>query len=269
MKFINENEFRVFGLRRSGHHAIINWIIGHYKNDPVVYVNDIGPHIPGNGVFFYYNLSNKKIQKEKDGKFLPKKVFLFNVEEERLDKIYDRIKIEPCANRGPSKEIYEVIVLRDPYNFFASRYKRALDKKAIGRYDWIDTWFDRRSKNLWKAYAKEFLGHTNLLNKNKKILISYNDWFLSRKYRKKISKIFSDKFDDSNYSSLMQVGGGSSFDGLSYLDNANKMDVLKRWEKYEKDEFYLNIFDKEMEELSREIFGSKIIGRRRIRGRKT
>ena len=73
-----------------------------------------------------------------------------------------------------------LLVLRDPYNLFASRLK----------------WFHGRGepptaerfeefRTLWKLHAGEFLGTTHWLPEA--VHVRYNDWFRSRAYRDELA----------------------------------------------------------------------------------
>jgi len=108
---------------------------------------------------------------------------------------------------------------------------------------------------LWKEYAKEFLGFTNYLSNNK-LVINFNKWVVDKEYRRTLAKKLGLNFNDHSMSSVSEYGKGSSFDGLKFHGQADRMKVLERWKEFESDKFYKSIFhDDEALSLSKEIFG--------------
>jgi hypothetical protein len=86
---------------------------------------------------------------------------------------------------GKSLHKYNIIILRDPFNFMASRIEFAKKKLPHQENRLVDEKSKRKVVKLWKEYAYEFINHTDLTNK---ITINYNLWFQSKKYRKDLLK---------------------------------------------------------------------------------
>jgi len=111
------------------------------------------------------------------------------------------------------------------------------------------------AKKLWKSYAKEYLGKTNYLGENK-IVINYNLWFSSKNYRNNIEKKLGLEPNDKKINEVLDIGRGSSFDGIKFNGKANKMKVLERWKLLADNAFYKTVLkDKELIKLSNKIFG--------------
>ena len=143
---MNDREFRVVGLRRTGNHAIINWIL-QQVDGTVVFVNDIfineNPFRTVVEVFesqdpdFYWRANRIKsnplyagedyldnLRKEANRDFIPKDLLIFSLEDYRL-KLMDvkRYQKRHLLYFGNSKEKTDILILRDPYNLLASRLK--------------------------------------------------------------------------------------------------------------------------------------------------
>lgn len=257
----NKKEIRVFALRRSGQHAIINWIKYQIRSR-YCFLNDC---IPDENPFDKCIRSNSRIasklaehnylfwEREISGKLSKKGVLIYNYESKSLDSI---ITNQTDLNRikwvGESEKKFDIIILRDPYNLFASKLNWVYKEKRTPNPESF-----KLIISYWKQYAKEFLGETNYLKD--KVPISYNLWFCSKKYRMNIARKLDLKFTDKGMYEVAKYGPtlwGASFDGLSYDGNANLMKVLDRWKNFRNDNVYKKIIlDDEMLSLSDKIFG--------------
>ncbi|MFM6896508.1 MAG: hypothetical protein ACKPKF_04125, partial [Microcystis panniformis] len=86
--------------------------------------------------------------------------------------------------------------------------------------------------------------------------INYNQWLTDVNYRQKITERLEIPFDDSKKELVANFAGGSSFDGLSYQQEGQKMDVLNRWQTFREDPEYYNLFSNpQLLKLSEDIFG--------------
>jgi len=145
-----------------------------------------------------------------------------------------------------SDESKFILILRDPYNNFASLLC------------WKDTEdIDESLIATWISYAKEFLGETNFLNSSIKII--YNQWFVDVDYRKQISANFG-AFTDSGLQEVPRFADGSSFDKTRYNNIAQKMKVLTRWKNCINNEKYIKaiLSNEELRHYSQKIFGFHI-----------
>jgi hypothetical protein len=146
-----------------------------------------------------------------------------------------------------------MLILRDPFNLFASRLKRD-DNDIKNRFSLRDKKQRKIVINLWKSHAREFLGDTDFLTHNK-ICINYNTWFTDKTYRENLAKQLDILFTDKSINEVLHIGGGSSFDRTELNNEASKMKVLERWQEFAEDEGFISIFkDKEIIELYNRIF---------------
>ena len=147
---------------------------------------------------------------------------------------------------GKTNKRYDVLIIRDPFNLFASRLKNnflATKSKT------------KTARELWIDYAKEFLGETNYLQHNK-VCINYNLWVKNKDYRQEIAKQLEINFTDAAIDKVSGCGGGSSFDGRELDGKASKMDVNNRWKEFINNEEYRQLFNQErLLEYSLKIFG--------------
>lgn len=215
-------------MKRSGNHAVIDWIC---RQGSVLFYNNIIPIKP-------ILDGTRPMPEPRDlGEFLSKRVggkfararhclrhLMVSLEDHALETVPFRNVRQPVTN---------VIVLRDPKNLFASRIRKAfaVDHPAYPRE--VGPLMDRVVA-LWKAHAREFLGDTSVLDN--KVTISFDAWFASIEYRKIVSSKLGFKHRDSEVARVPGLGGGSSFDGVSYDGEGARMQVLKRAEQLDSGE---------------------------------
>lgn len=155
---------------------------------------------------------------------------------------------ENSLNKEPHKNIF---IVRDAYNLFASRNKKAEDithKRLKVTPDFV---------NIWKMFVKEAFKETNFTDN--KIVINFNEWASNDQYRKMVSKYLELPEDKDNTNIMTHDGNGSSFDGLKYKNNPGAMKVLDRWKYFKDNKKFMSIFeDKELIELNKKYFNIEI-----------
>lgn len=251
-EIINKKEIRVVGLKRSGNHAIINWIKKQQTGN-VLFLNDISPRDnPYRDTYEEFIRKNKQKnlqfwQQEKSGQFSKKDTLIYSFEDHDLEQIANhRLERKHNLYFGSSEKRYDILILRDPYNMIASRLKKGLlgvkhPQKTIS--------------DFWLEYAKEFLGETEYLNHNK-VCINYNLWSSDVEYRKQIALKLDLIFTDAGIGDVRREGGGSSFDSQYFAGQASQMKVLERWKHSRgQPEFEKLLANKQIAEYSRKIFG--------------
>jgi hypothetical protein len=251
--FINEYELHVFAMQRSGHHAVCRWLGGHFPSK-YAFINDISRLKDFKRQAAFYGFNNLEKERELNGKLAYKDALIINVEERAFKdggrKFFKQTKYYP---RGRSRKTFNIIVLRDPLNFFASRIKFSERRKSQAR-----VWLTTEAIEMWKDYTREFLGETNYL-KEPKIMINYVDWFTDIDYRRSISAQLDLKHSERYLQHVPNYGKGSSFSLRAMNNRAQDMKVLDRWKNYQDHAFIKRLLkDEEVMKLSKEIFGDKV-----------
>ena len=241
----NEKEIRVVGTKRSGHHAIVYWLEAHFAK-PIL-VNDCEPST---------NPFDNAAQIRPPGTdlSLPKEGLIINYEDRHLEDVFSAEAEEKNeAFVGPSGETYDVLVLRDAYNYVASRMKLQdyWIRKVIP--DIRTPVGQKYAIGLWKEHAREFLGQTSI-RKKRVVNVSYNMWFRSEKYRRELSAKFGLEFTDAGRNTVKGVGE-SSFNRTAMNGRGSEMKVLDRYQEFMDDDVFKKVFDDdELRTLSHQIF---------------
>lgn len=257
----NRCNMRVFALRRSGHHAVLNWVRYHLRgrycflNDCKVGENpflscsrdkSIVRHLLGEHAYINW-------KREERGHHAKKGTIIHNYEDSDFRAYAATVTPEDeVAWLGPSERSVSVLILRDPFNLFSSKLRWAYGGTLAPSLEDFGPLVE-----LWKVYAREFLRITDILSD--KVCISYNGWFGDRSYRNAIARNLLFRNRDRGMDEVAKWGPttwGDSFDGLRYDGRARQMKVLSRWKKYQDDPFYRGLFrDHEIFDLSAQIFG--------------
>jgi hypothetical protein len=302
MDITNTYELRLIGLQRSGHHAILNWIVANIDGRycflnhcrPISNPFDESSIRRNRKIKLVTNIQDLDVSAESSGVHCRKDFLLYNYEERDLRDIENE---SFYANHdqwlGRSGTIHNVLILRDPFNNLASKLKmednrrslkkvptslrhlppseivrilsqpsrlaqkvvkrlRTRDKREGGAFRLAE-----RSKEIFKAYAREYLGETNILSN--KITVSYNRWFTDPEYRVSLGKRLHLASTDMGLDRVSNWGSGSSFDHAALDGKARDMDVLERWKTLIDDERYRRLInDPELCSLSERIFGGVI-----------
>ena len=212
----------VWSLKRSGAHGFESWLFPHIGKGNYVFFNNVSPK----GAFCHSRT-------EEDGD----KTLIFGIEDYELNE-------EIAKKAANAKDTVHVLVLRDLFNLVASRLKKSRGPKK-------DMPIDSHTISLWKSYAREFIGETNIFPE--KVCVSFNRWFEDLQYRKSLSSKLGYEFTDEGKD---QLGARpSSFDHLVFRKNASQMNVIDRWRQFVSDTEYLRICrDEEAINMSKIIF---------------
>lgn len=187
-----DKQLSAISMRRSGHHAIIEWIINHVGHTE--FINN------------YPKADRYEYNQDSTGTSY------------RITNYEDYPIQEALEHIGSEGKI--LLILRDPYNMFASR----LRSKFLTEEGRISP----RIIHRWKDHATEFLRHSEQIDDHRLISISFNMWIKDKEYRDNIAKQIGFTNTDKGINILSQFGQGSSFDGNDYQDKANKMDLQNR-----------------------------------------
>ena len=278
MNITNIREMSCFGLRRSGNHGIINWII-RQNNDAYVHLNNvklysnrdpyqsfaeinlgrINPLVYHKGILkarrftkylinrqveYRYGGDRPELDRERLRRYSVKPLLIHSYEHYDLGHVIgDSFEAKRTEYLGKSQERFDVIILRDPYNTFASLIRKG------------ETLANPQSIiNKWIEHAKEYLG----VSKHFKhpVGINYNFWFTDQSYRQELAKKLGLPFTDAGIDTVPFVGEGSSFDKGAYDGQASQMPVLSRYKSYLEHPVMLKVLaHAELNELANEIFG--------------
>lgn len=252
-EIINQKEIRIVGLKRTGNHAITNWI-KKQQTGSVRYLNNVPCDKNPYRHFYERHLSYnnhpqtiRQFKRESQGKLRKYDCLIYSYEDYSLEEVTNPEFAEKHDRYlGKSGERYDVLILRDPFNLLASRLKN----------DYLEVKSPHKTViDLWIAYAKEYLGETQYLNNNK-VCVDYNRWTIDREYRASIAAALKLEFSDAGINEVKGQGGGSSFEGQAFDGQASKMDVHNRWKHYAEDPLYRQLLDnRELLEYSERIFG--------------
>ena len=278
----NTCAIRFHGLRRSGNHAVIEWICDQVDGK-IVHLNDIrdrsmDPYlgceslavrgiaygICKGGVrdrLIYY--AKRLMVQSPELVFYPPYDPLITVERVRrvpnksllVMSYEDRDLSSVCCPQyesqretyiGYSQREFDVLLLRDPYNLFASMvHSRRLSERNQATI--VET---------WKQHAREYLGQTQHLQYSH-ALINYNRWVTDQVYQHELLASLGIENRRPVHSKVPIYGNGSSFEGRTKDGRANEMKVLERWKRLEGNPLYEALFaDEEVASLSNAIFGA-------------
>lgn len=214
----------VLGMKRSGHHAIVYWI-GHNYPSAMTFNDCI------------YDRNNRRLihrlrpvsqtlamgNAKKNGK---SPIHIFNMEDFNMPN-FDKHDFANMTMLNNYDKVYWILAMRDPYNWIASSFQTGAGSKhrIIERIA------------LYKKQALHFDTDPRF------IPVNFNSWVSSIEYRKGLAKLLDMPSHEKGVDEVSPRGGGSSFDKMKYAHKAGKMDVLERWRKFEKDEWYLKVIN--------------------------
>ena len=224
MPIISPSNYLILATKRSGHHAIINWIRKHTL-------------LP-----FYNNCCFGWSQKEFRTVLGKIKVYfgIVNIE----DFNYSYYKQYQFDDFDFVKNGKVIVIVREKRNWLASSYQR----KYFNRHDHKAIYLNlnKRHKNRRGDINPTRIEIYQSLyeNRNNHYCIYYDKFICDKDYRKKIAVDLGFEFNDIYDSELNNMAVGSSFDRLDYKNNALKMNVLNRYQQVKNDEEYKGLLEK-------------------------
>jgi hypothetical protein len=274
MDIVNQKEIVVFGIKRSGNHAIIRWLLKHL-GQTAVHLNDVTGASPYDSCteinvkglpawrcqptfrnlrrwpwrrpeMIEYSKKDPKVNWHYLRQFAPKDGLILSYENCFLDNpAYAEFLQDHDRHVGASAERYRIVILRDAFNWFASLCRMTMVSPAE-RATCIE---------IYKQYAELFLDPEKQ-RAQRIICANYNEWFQKRDYRISLARKFGIHSDGNALLDIPTIGGGSSFDGTRFAGHAQNMNVLERWKLAHNDPAYRTILnDPRLMELSNAIFG--------------
>lgn len=241
--------FDVIALKRSGHHAVINWIIGCFAASGLEAVS-------------INHASRDKLERrphyvdESVAEALGKAALIMN-QEDTYFWLRDRNQLHN-AFRGLGNSIQEVIVLRDWYNAVASR----MQKLNRAKFENFQTHVSETSGlSLSMMWQEQALIASDPWPAGMPMVFLYNEWFRNEQYREQIADMLGLPIaDDSILDTVASYSVGSSFDNMKFDGRARVMNVMSRWldldpvmaREYQR---YIIEQDPAIDGLNRELFG--------------
>lgn len=240
-----------FGTRRSGNHAISGWL---RKNLPYQDLTDNEGH---NDVFAPQRRGIRVLTPQDLRVAAPEggSMLVVNYEDVPLHLIPKLATVRNTDQILENCEIKKVLLLRDPFNTFASRIELMRKVRSEGKTYAINRVRLPQAVAMWKDYAREFLGETHVLGDI--IPVNYNSWASDRQYRDALLvTAFGQINQDIGIDDVPYYGRGSSRDGLLFQGNASQMKTDERWIDHRYDPVFTALFrDTEIMDLSLQIFG--------------
>ncbi len=209
----------ILGMRRSGNHLVINWIRGqtHATN---VFFNNIKTASHPFKAWPDYSLHR--------GPARPR--IILSYEDQSLDTVRSGPLLPFLEQRlaKPGVRLFCGVVLRDPYNLFASRLKK---------------WPERFESGADIAAQRQmYLDHCNLSRDAQALFgdtpirpIYYNRLLADPAFRNDLSRQFDLAQGDAGLDDVPMNGGGSSFDGYDIDHQQIQRGVFDRWRGFQDD----------------------------------
>ena len=272
---IQGRPYFVAALKRSGQHAIINWLAQQIPHDVLHFNNclhgwdekKLKPmknvmtmHFKWNHADNMHEIKNyfhdwkldlelsKSLENEwaiawKENVFDNVKSVIYNIEDFDLrvynDKNFDSFKQLESRQK--------ILIVRSAQNFVASCLQRKINPPDPDATDVGDNIAERM--NLWKQHSQE------ALNENSEYyVILFDLWFSDENYRKKICSDLGLLFTDNGLNTVTKFGSGSSFNRQEFDNKAQKMSVLNRWMQYPDQKELFSHIDKQAYELNQRLF---------------
>jgi hypothetical protein len=203
---VAELYLEAYALRRSGCHAILNWIFNQL-DQPVLFFNNALPHqdplwrmrssgdlqnIVDCEPYYHERIPRTKII-DRDEKYIS-----------TLYEDFTELSDGVVANVGwiRPERVERIMIFRDFHNWMASRVRWTLHRK-MKMDEPLFIW-------RWKMYAHHFLYTDDLVK------IYHGLWMTNPSYRKSILDELGLNLVNDDISHVPNFGGGSSFSPVSY-----------------------------------------------------
>ena len=225
----------ICSLARSGHHAIIFWILNNLVeeftdvSDELYYINK------QKGVYYFNDIS--AVSRSAAYTYPSEYQFLF--------KSYEDVSC--CEDTSVIyKNSDTVYIVRDFINLLCSRYKKRIGaRRVLGHRGQFKSFQDLI--DIWKFHVSKFF-----LTPEKCII--YNKWLTDKDYRNIVSETLGIKNTVDNINYVPPMGNGSS-----YILNSRESDIQNYNLRYKLTDLPLTMLatifkDRELIELNKSIF---------------
>lgn len=183
------NLITIYGIRRSGNHAVANWILSHYNKG--CYINDANRQIrqSSNWLPCYKHLSNQtNLDNSPD-------IIVIGIEN-KTDRFIHQLYLDKIKQIYTDQHIHntEICLLRHCPNLIASHLQA-----------WPDKTYHENIPNHWKEYITFYKNDTN------DVLQLVYDYWLDQSYRNSFATTIGFTNLDNGIDHIPHYGGGSSF----------------------------------------------------------
>lgn len=289
MNVTNEKEIALFGIRRSGNHAIIHWLI-HHMGKRVVHLNDVTSASPYDSCteinvkglplcqssLSRFQSSLPRFRPSRQGiknlyRYLTRNQEVIEYSMRDKDVDWNAIRcftpkdclIISYENSFLENIAYSEYVKQHDINVGCSEqsYRIVVLRDAFNlfasllRMSLATAQDIEQCVEIYKQYAEIFIdpGKQERLNL---ICINFNEWFNNSNYRIHLAQRLGVNINGDPFQKVPSIGGGSSFNGMAKDGKAQEMKVLERWKTSWRDPKYQAIFrDTHLVELTNAIFG--------------
>lgn len=230
---------KVFSQRRSGHHAVVNWLIGlEQENTLFIHAlnpgselldNQTGVSLPPGTKAFVERVNGKKVYhhefieafREHGGRLL------LSFEKYNVGAFEEGLINAPVVNQfGAPVTSQNILVIRNPFNMLPS-FERLCVRiaKEKGKDDqWITNQINLQIE-IWKSFA--FLHVHPSITRGQFTSIIFDNWVANKETRDDIAYKLGYQNKDLFMDFVSDAGGGSSFGDPGL--NAEGGGVLNRW----------------------------------------
>jgi hypothetical protein len=251
---VNGLEVRIAALRRSGSHAVIQWLLRQLSGRGAFLDNCAPGESPYTSCYLPDSVGvGVDLAAERELGPRPKDFLLYNYEGKELAEVFSAAaEARHDEWVGTSARRVDLLVLRDPWNNLAS-----LLRWARGDVHPIALAAVAAAAHRFREYAREHLGEARRL-RHSPTFVSFNRWVAEHPYREALAERLGVPFTDGGIDEVAPWGPtawGDSFDGLAYDGRARDMALGERFRWAAGDPFYRGLFDAELVELSERLFG--------------
>jgi hypothetical protein len=204
-------------MKRSGNHAVIEWLLPQMRCAFVNNAIPLGPILRGRPFPAPIAFDAWLPRQEVEGETQSRREWLVSLEDHGLGVVPFE-----CAGL----DLRRILLVRQPEHLFSSRLRKAwrVDMPA-----YVRTYEDavmQRAVGIWKQHARCYLGEEDAFRG--RVAILFDQWVSDPGYRAAVSDALGVGFDDAGFGRVATVGGGSSFDGTSFHGRGHEMNVLDR-----------------------------------------
>ncbi len=216
------------GLKRSGNHAVINWIL---EQSELAFFNNAIPvkailkgkkKWPRQSTYTQWIKYQALAQSIKN--FAPS-IYKTAVTDNRALVSFEDIGLDYRFFAPRPEGSIDLLILRDPQNLFASRIKKAFSREWLEVYPRENNKFMQRATQLWKQHAKEALGQSSFLEKP--VVVFFDSWIGNEDYRQNTAhELGLSIHSEQSLEKTAHYGGGSSFSEQGHDSSA--VEILNR-----------------------------------------